>query len=57
MGEQLEQVFSLGKPVFLLARYMTPPNWWASLLRWGTSGGSREGAGGVELGLGGGGEG
>lgn len=34
MGEQSEHLWSRGKPLFKVARYMTPANWWDSINMW-----------------------
>ena len=31
VGEQMEHLWSRGKPLFLVARYMTPAHWWDSM--------------------------
>ncbi|KAL4443341.1 hypothetical protein ABPG75_011078 [Micractinium tetrahymenae] len=30
-GEQMEWIWARGKPLFLLARYMTPARWWDTI--------------------------
>lgn len=31
VGEQMERVWALAKPLFLRARYMTPAHWWDAI--------------------------